>query len=95
MTDRERIEQALAREGLTADDWKDDPDDGLTAVIGRYRCVDDDERSYAFSEDEGVMSASVVGAEQYHNQRVAFAFLADGTDAAMEIAGFEYYEPID
>lgn len=95
MNDRERIEQALELRGLTAQAWDEEGEDGLTAIVGHYTCIEDDERSCSFAGDEGIVTACVVGAAQYGNQRVCFSFQADGNDGGMEVGSLDSFDPTD
>lgn len=96
MTDKERIEERLQAEGLTAQGWVDDPDNGVTAKLGRYEVVSDDDEDYGFySGDEGELSACVVGAAQYNNQRVCFTFILDGNDDGNEVQSLSVLEPVE
>ena len=98
MEDRERITLALVREGITAKDWKDTEEDGLVAVLGRFRVTTDDEEDRGFYDgDEGELTACVVGAAQYGNQRVTFSFTGDGFDVGLEVPGsvHDLLEPTD
>jgi hypothetical protein len=93
---RPLIEAELQRQGFSAKEWREDPDDGLTAVIGRFEVVHDAlEDSGIYLGDEGVLEASVVGAEEYHNVRVWLGFRADGLDSALEVDDMSALEPLD
>ena len=94
MTDRERIEEALAREGFTAQEWIEHPDNGLTAVVGRFVVQTDDEDAGLYGGDEGKLDACVVGAEQYANQRVSWTFTAEGYDEGNEVTDLSVLEPV-
>ena len=85
MTDKERIEEFAKHNGFTVLDWREDPDDGLIGVLGRFRVIEEDEDRGLYADDEGELSACVVGAEKYGNQRVALSFTADGYDAGNDV----------
>jgi len=96
MEDRERIEAHCATEGLKIVGWRDDAVDGVTALLGRWVVITDDyEDQGLYLEDEGELSAVVVGAAEYHNQRVHIGFKPDGTDAADEVPDMSALDPID
>lgn len=93
---KERIEQAAAAQGLTIQSWKDDPDDGPTAVFGRYKVITDEyEDNGLYLDDEGELTATVVGAAQYHNERVHFGFTADDVEGAEEVRDLTALDPVD
>lgn len=96
MEDKQRIEEKCARIGLTVKEWRDDPNDGITAVLGRFECnTDEFEDDGIYSGTVGVVEASVVGAAQYHNQRVWFGYKEDGTDSGQEIDGQAVVDCLD
>lgn len=96
MTDKEMIEERLQSEGLTAQSWVEDTENGLTAKLGRYQVVNDDEEDYGlYAGDEGELSACVVGSAQYGNQRVSFSFTLDDNDEGSEVHSLSVLEPID
>jgi hypothetical protein len=86
MSDNERekkmIEAGVIAQGLSVKEWRDDPEEGIVGVIGRFRAIEDDDQEGIYVDDEGDLEASVVGAQQYNNERVAFVFKADGMDGA-------------
>lgn len=89
------IEQRCEREGLAIKSWET-TDDGETAVLGRFVVATgeyDDDGLY--EGDEGVLTACVVGAEQYGNQRVLFSFTADGYDGGNDVRDLSALEPAD
>jgi hypothetical protein len=92
---KEMIEAAVTARGLAVKDWRDDPDDGLTAVLGRFRVAVEDEREGLYDGDEGVLIASVVGARQYGNERIYFGWTPDGMDEAGEVRDIMALDPID
>lgn len=98
MSDNDRIKQmiesAVAREGYTVEEWRDDPGDGLTGVIGRFVVAVEDENEGLYEGDEGVLEVSVVGAPQYQNERVWFGFTADGTDGGAEVKDVSTLDPV-
>lgn len=93
MTPRERIERRLNEEGFTAQDWKD-TDDGITAVLGSFIVIEDDEDEGLYSGDEGELTACVVGAPEYGNERVAFAFKVEGFSEGVEVRDLQTIEPV-
>lgn len=78
------IENAVNGMSLTIQDWGED-EDGVRAELGRWYALDDGPQEMFFSGDEGVLIASVVGAQKYGNERVYFGFMADGTDVPQEV----------
>lgn len=94
MEPRERIEQACQAQGLTIQGWHDDPDQGPTAELGRWEVNNEDEAAGLFEGTAGKLEACVVGAAQYHNERVHFGFVEDGTDGAVEVSDpLTYLDP--
>lgn len=93
---KEMIQERLDSEGLTADSWREG-DDGLEAVLGRWRVSEDEAGSMGmlFEGDEGELTACVVGAEQYKNERVMFHFTPDDQDGGDEITYLGVLEPVD
>lgn len=86
MTEREMIEDACKRQDFTIQEWDEEHENGLTAKLGRYTVVTPDyEDDGLYEGDEGELTACVVGAEQYHNQRVSFSFIPDGCDAGPDV----------
>lgn len=80
MEDRERIEQALKARGWVVEKWREAGADGrLEAVVnpGRFVVIEADDSNGLYEGDEGELSATVVGAERFGNQRVAFTFTPD------------------
>lgn len=97
MTD-DRIKQMIAArvadEGYTVESWREG-DDGLEGIIGRFRVTDNEDEDYGiFEGDEGELIACVVGAQEYHNERVMFNFKADGTDGGNEAHNLASLDPI-
>lgn len=93
MTDRERIEQRVEREGLSVRAWTV-TDDGDTARLGRFTVATDEaEDEGLYYGDAGELSACVVGAAEYRNQRVSFTFTPDGFDVGLEIEDLAALEP--
>jgi hypothetical protein len=92
---RQMIEEAIERQGLTAEAWRYDEDDQREQVtLGRWRIVEDDEDRGLYADDEGVLYATVVGAAQYSNERVALYLQIDGTDVAEPIHQLDEVEPV-
>lgn len=86
------IEAAVSGQGMTVQEWN--AEDGRpVAVLGRYRATADDEDNGVFEDMEGVMTATVVGAAQYHNERVWFGWRKDGMDTAVEARDPMDFEP--
>jgi hypothetical protein len=94
MEDRERIEKACQEHGLTIREWKTGDDGGDIAVLGRFEVIEDDEDAGLYSGDEGELSAEVVGAAQYGNQRVCFSFMAEGYDEGNEVRDLYVLDPV-
>ena len=95
MTEREMIEAAVNGQGFSVKSWVEDPDDGITGVLGRFQVIDEDEDRGIYDGDEGEVRACVVGSEKYRNQRVYFSFMTDGTDVGNELVDFSLVDPID
>lgn len=96
MTDREMIEKRCESEGLTIQGWDEQHENGLTANLGTYLVTTSDfEDDGLYEGDEGELSACVVGAAQYHNQRVSFSFMADGMDSGNEVRELYALDPVD
>jgi hypothetical protein len=86
VTDREMIEARVAREELTAVDWFEHEEDGITAKLGRYRVWSEElEDDGIYEGDVGELTACVVGCEEFRNRRVCFTFTADGYDSGNEV----------
>lgn len=92
---REMIEEACRGWGFTIDDWGKDEDDRVEATLGRWHTIEDDEEAGLFADDDGVLTASVVGGLEYNNERVSFAFTPDGMDSGMEVRSPDMLEPAD
>lgn len=91
---RQMITQMLHRHGLTADDWRFDDDEHRDcAPLGRWRVTEDDENASLYAGDEGELAASVVGAQEHHNERVGFYFTPDEYDSPVEVTPFDSVEP--
>jgi hypothetical protein len=96
MTDKERIEQAVEQAGFSVKSWNPDHENGLTANIGKFTVMSNDEEDYGLYEgDEGTLYACVVGAEQYGNQRVSFSFITEGYDDGNEVHDLSVLDPSD
>jgi hypothetical protein len=92
-SDREMIEGALRVFGYSAREWRDG-EEGIEAVLGRFRVLADDEREGVFEGDEGTLTACVVGSAYYGNRRVMFGFTPDGNDGADEV-DLDNMDPVD
>lgn len=69
------IERRCASFGFTIQGWYTDPDDDrIAADLGQAQVIEDDENTGMYVGDQGKLTASVVGAEQYGNERVSFMF---------------------
>lgn len=96
MTDRELIEARCSREGLTIQGWDEESENGLTAKLGRYTVVSPGHEDDGLYEgDDGELTACVVGAAQYNNQRVNFSFTAEGYDEGNDVRDLLVLEPAD
>lgn len=83
---RTMIAAACQRMGLTIDGWVFDEDEKrITARLGRWSAMEDDEDEGVFADDEGDLNAVVVGKKEYGNERVSFGFMPDGMDAWIDI----------
>lgn len=92
--EKNMIDRAVARAGFSVSEWREDPEDGLTGVVGRFVVVTDDDDNGLYSGDEGELAACLVGAAQYDNQRVAWQFTADGYDGACDVSDLDLLEPV-
>lgn len=94
MTAKEMIEERCKKEGLTITGWSM-TDDGESANLGRWAVTSNEDEDYCLYEgDEGELSACVVGAEQYHNRRVCFSFIAEGMDEGNEVHSLSMLDPV-
>lgn len=83
---RSMIEHAVKVQGLTIHSWSfEDDDERDVAKLGRFALVEDDEDNGLIENDEGELSASVVGAREHNNERVAFHFKPDEFDMGVEV----------
>lgn len=95
MTDKEMIEARCQSEGLTIKEWTE-TDDGDTAKLGRWVVATDEfDGDGLYHDDEGDLTACVVGSEEFHNRRVHFSFTADGYDTGNEVRVLAALEPVD
>lgn len=79
------IEDMAQQQGLTVREWRDDPDDGVQGVLGKFRVTEEDESRGLYDGDEGTLHATVVGSEEHHNVRVAAIWVAEGNDSGDEV----------
>lgn len=96
MDEKSMIERAVTRHGLTPDEWDEESENGLTARFnGEWIVLEEDEDRGLYDGDTGKLSACVVGAEEYGNQRVIFTFTPDSyePDSGNEVVPFEDVEP--
>ena len=86
MDERGMIERKCASEMWKIQEWRED-EDGLCAVVGRAEVLEDDEEAGLYSGDAGELTVSVVGAEEYGNQRAHVGFTPDeyDGDGAVEV----------
>lgn len=95
---KEMIEKAVVAEGHSVVSWEKDEDqpDRPAANLGRFTALDDDDETGIYSGTEGVVKASVVGAPEYGNERVAFYYYDDEMDGEMtgELKSFDIMDPI-
>lgn len=78
------IEAAAEEHNLTVKDWGED-DDGVRANLGEWYALEDDANEFYSEGEKGTLIASVVGAQKYHNERVYFGFMPEGSDASEEV----------
>ncbi len=90
---KEMIERRLSREGWDAKSWREG-EDGLEAVIGRFRVIEEVEDDGLYEGDEGELSACVVGSLKYHNESVAFGFTIDDYDSHNTVRDLSVLDPI-
>lgn len=89
------IEKHCAQNGYTVRDWVTE-DERPEAVLGRYEVVSDDyEDEGIYLGDTGTVTVAVVGAPEYHNQRVILTFTADGVDGGEEINDLSALDPVE
>ncbi len=95
MDDKTRIEQAISSFGFVADAWFTDEDGKLTAALGTWMVRDDTYEDVGlYAEDVGELTAVVVGAEKYGNQRVMFNFVTEDNDEGNEVRDPLILEPV-
>lgn len=95
MEDKDLIAAAIDRQlGRPVAEWRDDPENGITAVIGRYTVTEDDDEHGLYSGDEGELTACRVGAPEYGNVRVAFSFTTDGLDGGNDVPDPSILDPV-
>lgn len=82
---RELIERTIASYGYPAKEWGIDDDGDVRADLGRFRVIANDDDHGLFEGDEGVVFAGVVGAQEYHNESVAFSFQGDDFDSGLPL----------
>jgi hypothetical protein len=88
------IEAAADSHGLTILGW-DQGESGLEAQLGRYLVVSDDcEDDGLYEGDEGDLTACVVGAEEYRNQRVSFTLTTEDVEGGNEVRDLDVVEPV-
>ena len=95
---REMIHMACNQYGLTPpgeSDFSFDAEEHRErGALGRWRVVEDDEDRSLFADDEGELYVTVVGAQHYGNEHVAFYFKPDDFDEATDrVTPFEDVEP--
>lgn len=94
MDEKALIEAAAARHGITILGW-DQGEDGLEAQLGRYVVLNNDyEEDGLYENDEGDLTACVVGAEEHHNQRVSFALRLPDYDSSNEVKDLDVLDPV-
>jgi hypothetical protein len=76
---REMIERVVKQQGFSIQSWGEG-EDGVYASLGRVRILEDDDNEGLLADTEGELSASVVGAAHFGNERVAFHYTEDGMD---------------
>jgi hypothetical protein len=91
---RTDIERAAASNGFKVAEWRD-TDDGDTAVMeGSFVVVNDEyEDDGLYSGDEGELSACIVGAPQFFNERISWTFITEGYDEGNEVRDLTVLEP--
>lgn len=95
MNNREMIEARCEQQGLRILSWSD-TEDGETALLGKFVVTTDEEEDYGlYVDDEGILTACVVGAEQYGNRRVCFSFITEGRDCGEEVHDLSALDRID
>jgi len=96
VTEREMIERACKEHGLTIQGWDEEHENGLTAKLGQYMVTTPDyEEDGLYEGDEGELTACVVGAAKYHNQRVSFSFIGEGMDSGNEVSDLFALDPVE
>lgn len=85
MEEREIIKARCDSDGFVIREWRTNEDDETEAVVGRFVVIEDDEDMGLYEGDEGELVVSVVGAEEYNNQRAHFGLLVDDTDCPIEV----------
>lgn len=94
---KKMIEDEVSREGLSVRSWREDPLDGLTAVLGQHEVTGDEEedKGLLYVGNRGTLEACVVGAQQYGNERVMFGLVVEGTNGPEEVYDLSSLSPVD
>lgn len=78
------ITRAVDQHGYPVKEWREG-DEGLEAALGRFRVTVDDDDQGLYEGDEGEVTACVVGAPEYENERVSFSFTSDEMESGMPV----------
>src|SRR4051812_30868100 len=91
--DRDMIQEHAESRGLTVREWTTTLD-GETAILGRFRVIEEDEDNGLFQDDEGPLTAIVVGAREYGTERVSYGLTPDGCDSPNDVRDLDAVEEI-
>lgn len=97
MTDvnEERLKQLIGSrldsEGYPVKEWRTH-DGEFEGVIGRAIVIEEHEDGGIYIDATGLVTASVVGAAKFGNERVAFHMYEDGYDGPNELPDLSYVE---
>lgn len=89
------IEERLHSDGLNADEWRVGDSERPEAVFqNTWEASEELDHGMVSVGEEGTLYASVVGAPEHGNERVAYHFLAEGTDVPVECRPFDDVQPL-
>lgn len=92
---RRLIEERLRSDGLHPDEWRNDEDGQIEAVLGKWRVTDEDEDKGLYEGEEGTLTASVVGAPEHGNEQVKYHICLEDQEVGIECRPFENVEAAD
>lgn len=89
---RPLIEARLASDGLNPDEWKDDEDGNLQAVVGRWQATDDTEEGLC-EGDVGLVHICVLGSPEHGSENVGYHMTPDEQEGSYRVVPFQNIEP--